>query len=346
MNDLIEVQKKIIPQAMDIMAKRYYILKQISMSEPIGRRILSTLLDLSERTTRTEIDFLKKQSLIYVDASGMSITEEGRDILEKLDLVMDEIMGISELERRLKETLGVNKVVISKNINDNEIDIKKELSKKAAEYLIEILGDKDIVAISGGTTMKSLVSSIEGEGGFKNVTVVPTRGSLGSDIDLQANSIAASLAKNLGGRVEFLYVPDQLDKEAKNALLKVPDVKKTLDDLSISDKMIFSFGRADIMARRRGMDEAYIEDLKKMGAIGEVFGHYFDEDGNVVTKLDTVGIDMDMYKNSKNAIVVFSGEDKVDSFLALCKINKNLSVITDEKSAKKVLKKVRKKDAL
>ena len=40
MKNLIEVQKKIIPQAIDLMEKRYAILRQINISQPIGRRML------------------------------------------------------------------------------------------------------------------------------------------------------------------------------------------------------------------------------------------------------------------------------------------------------------------
>ena len=67
MKNLIEVQKKIIPQAIDLMEKRYAILRQINISQPIGRRMLSSVLNLSERTTRTEIDFLKDQKFINID---------------------------------------------------------------------------------------------------------------------------------------------------------------------------------------------------------------------------------------------------------------------------------------
>lgn len=97
--------------------------------------------------------------------------------------------------------------------------------------------------------------------------------------------------------------------------------------------MVFSFGCADLMARRRGTSEDDINQLLNKGAIGEAFGHYFDKDGNIVMKLNTVGIDMNMYKNSKYPIAVFSGVEKVDAFMALYKLNKNLTLITDEDTA-------------
>ena len=43
MKNLLEIQKKLIPQAIELMERRYSILRQISLSEPIGRRTLSNV---------------------------------------------------------------------------------------------------------------------------------------------------------------------------------------------------------------------------------------------------------------------------------------------------------------
>lgn len=337
MNNLIAVQKKIIPQAIELMEKRYIILRQISISQPIGRRLLSTLLNMSERTTRTEIEFLKEQRLIEIAISGMTLTDEGKDILEKLDLVMSEVLGISELETKLKEKLGIKNVAISKNVNETEEGISKGVAKTAAAYLMKILKPNDVIAVAGGTTMRELSLSVDKDNEYIDVTVLPTRGSVGLDIDIQANSIAALLAKNLGAKVEYLYIPDELDGDARETLMSIPDVKHTLDQLKKTDKILFSVGRADVMAKRRGTSSEGIDRLLQNGAIGEAFGYYFDKNGEIVTKLNTVGIDIDMYKNAKEPIAIFAGDDKVDAFMALYKMNRNLTLVTDEASAKQIL---------
>ena len=96
------------------------------------------------------------------------------------------------------------------------------------------------------------------------------------------------------------------------------------------------------MALRRGMSEAEVDLLKEKKAVGEAFGYYFDKDGQIAMKLKTVGIDIDMYKNSKDASLVFTGKDKVDAFLALYKMNKNLNLITDEECAKELISRLSK----
>ncbi len=79
MNNLIKIQQKLIPQVIELMEKRYSILRQISLSEPIGRRTLSNVLGISERVVRSETEFLKEQGLIEVAVSGMTMTQEGMD---------------------------------------------------------------------------------------------------------------------------------------------------------------------------------------------------------------------------------------------------------------------------
>ncbi|WAW14451.1 sugar-binding transcriptional regulator [Peptostreptococcus equinus] len=340
MDNLIEIQRKIIPQAIELMEKRYAILRQISVSEPIGRRMLSSILDLSERATRTEVDFLKSQNLVDISVSGMTITEEGRDVLEKLDLIMSEILGITELEQQLKRILGIKNVVISKNINEKDDEIVRGVAKSASDYLSKKIKPNDKIAIAGGTTMRQIAKSVHVEKSYSKVTILPTRGSVGKDLDIQANSIAALLAKNLGSQVEYLYIPDQLEGKAKEALIEIPDIKNTLIDLKKADKVFISFGRADVMARRRGMKEEDIKKLIDKGAVSEAFGYYFDIDGNVVMKLNTVGIDLDIYKTTKDAVVVFSGKDKIDAFISFNKVSNNYSLITDEVSAREILERI------
>ena len=89
MKDLLKIQQKLIPQVIELMERRYSILRQISLSEPVGRRTLSNILGISERVVRSETEFLKEQGLIDVAVSGMTITYEGIKLLDKLkDVIM------------------------------------------------------------------------------------------------------------------------------------------------------------------------------------------------------------------------------------------------------------------
>ena len=106
------MQQKLIPQVLDIMTRRYSILREIYLNETIGRRSLANMLGLSERIVRSETEVLREQGLINVETSGMNITEEGIKLLEGLKETMNEVMGLSTLEDRLTQLLGIKKVIL------------------------------------------------------------------------------------------------------------------------------------------------------------------------------------------------------------------------------------------
>ena len=66
MQEMLKLQKKIIPELVDLLEKRYNVLRTIYYNEPIGRRTLAGYLNLSERIVRTEISFLNDQGLIAI----------------------------------------------------------------------------------------------------------------------------------------------------------------------------------------------------------------------------------------------------------------------------------------
>ena len=91
LQEILELQKKIVPELVDVLEKRYNILRTIYFNQPIGRRVLASEVSLGERIVRTEINFLKEQNLIEINTLGMSVTEEGIRVVEQLKDFMHEI---------------------------------------------------------------------------------------------------------------------------------------------------------------------------------------------------------------------------------------------------------------
>ncbi len=130
MTDLIQIQKKIVPEILELLETRYYILRTICYSQPIGRRNLANKLNTGERAIRTEVNILKEQGLLNIETTGMYITEEGREIINNLSGVIYQLKGITELEDKLKKSLGVEKtIIIPGNCDDNSL-VLKDMGKK------------------------------------------------------------------------------------------------------------------------------------------------------------------------------------------------------------------------
>ena len=101
MREILDIQKQLLPDLMDIMKKRYSILHHILVSGVVGRRTLASSLDMTERVLRGEVDFLKELGLLESDASGMKISESGRQLLEDMQPIIKMAFGLTDLEESI-----------------------------------------------------------------------------------------------------------------------------------------------------------------------------------------------------------------------------------------------------
>ena len=53
LEDILKLQQKIVPELVELLEKRYNILRTIYYNQPIGRRILANNLGIGERIVRT-----------------------------------------------------------------------------------------------------------------------------------------------------------------------------------------------------------------------------------------------------------------------------------------------------
>lgn len=110
--------------------------------QPVGRRSLAVSLGLTERILRSEVEFLKEQNLITTNNVGMSLTSEGKNLLEDLEGLMRELKGIDVMELELKHRLGIKKVIIVPGDTDESSMVKGELGRATALCMKSFLTGK------------------------------------------------------------------------------------------------------------------------------------------------------------------------------------------------------------
>jgi central glycolytic genes regulator len=157
MNQLIQAQKKLLPDLLLVMQKRFEILQYIRLTEPIGRRSLSASLGISERVLRSEVQFLKEQNLVDIKTNGMTLTEEGYELLSVLEDTMKDVLGLTLLEKTLKERLNLKDVIIVSGDSDQSPWVKKEMGRAAVACMKKRFSGKNIFAVTGGTTIEAVV---------------------------------------------------------------------------------------------------------------------------------------------------------------------------------------------
>lgn len=335
MKSMIQLQKAMFPDLVDIMQKRYTILYTISILGPVGRRGVVDKTNFQERFVRNELNTLLKQEFIGSTTKGMYITENGIKMVEDLRGFIKELTGLNELELSIEEKTGISKVIVIPGDSEKDALGKQELGRAAVEYLEENIQHNETIAVTGGTTMAAISDVMRPFTGV-HCTFVPARGGVGEKVENQANTIAAQMAKMENGDYHLLHVPDPLSETLYQTILQEPSIKETLPYIKNAGMVLHGIGDAFSMAARRKTSAEIIEKLKEESAVSEAFGYYFNEQGDIVHKVRTVGIHLEDLEQMK-VITVAGGTSKVNAIASFIKQRKTDVLITDEVVAQQLV---------
>lgn len=261
----------VAPDMLDVLQERFQILRNIYWMQPIGRRSLSETMGITERVLRTETDVLKQLNLIEPSKSGMTLTERGLEVYQGLELVMNQLLGMHQIEKEMTQYFGIQRCIVVAG----DSDIQKKVLSDFGDVLTNTLNlllpnGENTIAVMGGTTMAMVaenMGSLETE--KRHNLFVPARGGIGEAVSVQANSISAVMANKTGGNYRALYVPEQLSRETYNSLLQEPSIQEVLTLISHANCVVHSIGRALHMAARRKMSDDEMVMLKQKNAVAD-----------------------------------------------------------------------------
>ncbi|WP_101843309.1 sugar-binding transcriptional regulator [Halobacillus sp. Marseille-P3879] len=338
MRALIDLQKKLFPDVLEIMQRRYQLLHYIQLMQPVGRRTLSDNIELAERTVRSEVDYLNKLGTIEITSRGMHLTYEGQSILDQLSEFIKDVTGIKVLENRLREKLKLDYVVVVPGDSDELDWVKHEMGKACVTFLQSKLKSNNTVAITGGTTMAAVAEKMTPFADAEHCMFVPARGGLGERVENQANTICAEMAKKAKGDYRLLYVPDPLSESSYQTIIEEPSIKEILNMIRNADIVIHGIGDAVTMAERRKTSKGEMQKIQENNAAGEAFGYYFNQHGEIVHKVRTVGLQLEDLKYAGNIIAVAGGHSKAQAIESYFKPGQSNVLITDEGAAQELLR--------
>ena len=338
MRRVLDIQKQLLPDLTDVLKKRYTILHHIFVSGVVGRRTLAAHLGMTERVLRAEVDFLKEQGFIETETAGMKISEAGRKLLEDLEPIVKQLFGLTDLEERLRERFGLRHVTVVPGDWDRSLSAKRELGRAGAMALRKYVAKDDVIAVTGGSTLAEVARFLAPSPHMKGNLFVPARGGLGESVELQANTIASTMAQKTGGQYRLLFVPDHLGEEAYQSLMQEPNIREIVDLIRKARIVVHGIGEAIVMAKRRKVDQRTIETLMEKGALAEAFGYYFDRNGNVVHKMPTVGLRLEDIGQVETIIAVAGGASKGEAIAAVMRYGCNDVLVTDEAAAVEMLR--------
>ncbi|WP_102028637.1 sugar-binding transcriptional regulator [Salirhabdus sp. Marseille-P4669] len=337
MRDLIALQQKLFPEVMEIIERRFHLLKMIHLLQPVGRRGLAEQTKYGERLIRSEVEFFQKVGLIEITTKGMLLTKEGKSVLDQLTEVMKELSGLELMELQLKKKFNLTKVIVVPGNSDNEIRVKQELGKACVTYLKQIIQDNMIIAVTGGSTMSAVAEAMTPLDKH-NCLFVPSRGGLGEQVENQANTICALMARRAKGDYRLLFVPDPISENSYRSIIEEPSVKEVTNYIYNANVVLHGIGDAMSMAKRRKTPPAEIEKIQKSNGVGEAFGYYFNKRGEIVHKVRTVGLQVEDLNQKEHVIAVAGGASKADAIESYFHYGHSNVLITDEAAATLLVK--------
>ena len=337
MERFFTIMERFAPDAMESITNRYKMLKQIMHQEPVGRRQLCKVLGYTERMVRSEVETLKSTGLIHTTAAGICLSPAGEHIMNEIDAFVPFLFNIQTLAEQIKKRFNLQEVILVPGDSFQDVMIKRDLGRAAAAHMKKTLFPGCILAVTGGSTMAQIADAITDGIGIPDLMVVPARGGLGEDVEQQAGTIAARIAKIIGAQYRMLHIPDKLQQATAQALKQDPYIMEIAELIKSSQVLFHGVGSAMEMAARRGLTPAEIGLLQDRGAVGEAFRYYCDEQGNIVYEVPGIGLEFHDLAHIETVVAVAGGSNKASAIKAVLSRGQQSVLITDEGAAKAIV---------
>jgi len=247
------------------------------------------------------------------------------------------------LEEDLKARFGLTDVVVVPSVSDEET--QKRMIGEAAGLLLErLLRDGQTIGIGWGKTLSAAVRKL-GRRNLSRALVVSLMGGLTRSSGGNTFEVANELANVLGA--ECHYIPSLLyypDDESFAGLMAYKPLAEVIDEARAATLVLVSCG--DLSGRSQlfsavSISPQQIDELKALGAVGELLGSFLDADGAVVDhplNSRVMALRPSDLKPIQATVLVSGDSYKLPIIRAIVKAGYIKSLVTDEAVAGALLK--------
>jgi DNA-binding transcriptional regulator LsrR (DeoR family) len=216
----------------------------------------------------------------------------------------------------------------------------------AAEILVANLPDDGPIGIAAGYTVGALVSALP-KLERPDLTVIPIVGGWDTQqLFLDGNQMARRMAERLGAPSRTLHAPAVLDTpEMKQALLRDSTVAATASQWPSLELTLIGIGGSPSAhpGYRTAVDrlgEDTRDELARLGAVGDIAGHFLRLDGTVVETWSsrTLAIPVELLRTVPNVFAVAAGSTKIAAILGALRSGLLRHLVTDRPTAEAVLR--------
>lgn len=176
-----------------------------------------------------------------------------------------------------------------------------------------------------------------------NVTLVDAFGHTTTDDTTAAVEVTNTLSRKFDAKVMHVPSPGFADsEETATSFLGSPPVERALARAKEADVILVSIGVVgsdSLLAHEGFMSENGMRSVMEAGAVGEVFGHYYDIEGVPVetSELHPIALTIDDLRDARRVIGVAGGSEKTHAIRGAIAAGILDEIVVDETLAASLL---------
>ena len=244
------------------------------------------------------------------------------------------------LEQKISDRFGLNYCEVVPDLHEEGLPIKALGIAGAAFLQREIENPQTLViGIGHGRTLAAAVANMHRSDAGK-VSFVSLLGGLTRNYAANPHDVMHRLAEKTGATAYVMPVPFFANSaEDREIFLAQRGVSEVFDLAARADLMIVGIGTAEPEAQlvsSHMIDRADIGEVKRLGGIGEILGHFFSATGEAVDTsiaARTLSLRLDMLEG-RRIVAIAGGKEKVWAIRSVLKSGVLSGLITDERSAR------------
>lgn len=241
----------------------------------------------------------------------------------------------------LQKLFGLKRAIVVRN-EETRAATLQALRNATASLVVEHLAASKSIGFSFSQTIGNLADFIHTGSDNYHIAVCDLMGAMmGFPMPYTPS---ADVAKRIGGQLHPLSAPIMvLDANNLETYLNDPNIRKSMAvarEVDVAVVGIGDFTTQNILYRSGYINEDTIENLRKLGVVGEMCMRFFDMNGlPVKTELDSrvISVPWNTLSQARALIAVAAGSHKIRPTLGALKTGILQTLITDLETARQIL---------
>lgn len=253
-------------------------------------------------------------------------------------IVSAPLAELTEIERRIETTFGINRVIVAP-FADAEEDPVRVIAAAAGSFISGLMASGMTVGVGWGRTLYNSLPFISGET-LEDFRVVSLLGGIAAARRFNPAEFAWQFAELFQGEGFLIPAPAVVDSpETKHALLERCGLAAIFEMATKLDVALLSVGGISTLTtsyRTGYITEADRRSLIEAGAVGDVLYNFVSEDGKPVrheVNDRVISADLSLIRRCPERVLISGGKEKRIAIRAAMQTLMPTTLVTDEQTA-------------